>query len=174
MAFWPFKRGAVDIQAENLLATVVEASRQPALYGEGRVPDTLEGRFELMTLHGVLALVRLRAEPGARRLAQQFVDKLFKHFDAGLREASVGDLTVPKRMRRLASDFYGRLDAYAAPLAAGDMAVLEQALTRNLLRDAPGADAAPLARYTADLSARLAGAPVESIGAGTAWGLHSV
>lgn len=174
MAFWPFKRNEADAQAENLLLAVVAASRQPGLYGEGRAPDTLEGRFEVMTLHGALALIRLRGEPQAQGLAQRFTDKLFRHFDSGLREAAVGDLAVPKKMRRLAGDFYGRLEAYAVPLAAGDKPALEGAIVRNLLGGVEADDAGALANYAAALSAQLAGAPVDRIAAPESWRLQSI
>jgi cytochrome b pre-mRNA-processing protein 3 len=137
MAIWPFAPSRASKDADRLLGAVTEASRRPALFGSGRIPDTMEGRFEAMTLNGALALIRLRSEAGAETLSQQFTDKLFRLFDAGLREAGVGDLTVPKRMRTLAGSFYGRLDAYAAPIAAGDAPALEAALSRNAL----GADA---------------------------------
>ncbi|GAM99467.1 ubiquinol-cytochrome C chaperone [alpha proteobacterium U9-1i] len=112
------------------MGAVVQIARQPSFFGAGRAPDTLAGRFELMTLHASLALIRLRAEPALAPLAQAFTDKLFRSFDAGLREDGVGDLTVPKRMRKIASDFYGRLNAYAAGLEGPD-AALATALARN-------------------------------------------
>ncbi len=173
MTFWPFIRSSAKADAANLLNVVIAASRQPSLYGEGRAPDTLEGRFELMTLHGALALIRLRAEPGTRRLAQIFADRLFRHFDSGLREAGVGDLSVPKRMRRLAGAFYGRLAAYSNALESQDHTALEQAVRRNLLNDNAAADAAGLAVYALDLSGRLAKASVEDVVVPATWGLLS-
>lgn len=128
---WPFARSHAQEQADALLTAVQGAARQPALYGPGGVPDTLEGRFELMTLYAALALIRLKNETEAGALAQNFTDKLFRLFDAGLREAGVGDLSVPKRMRRLAGDFYGRLGAYSAAVAAADAPGLASALARN-------------------------------------------
>ena len=116
MSIWPFRRNEAQGGAQRLLEAVARESRRPEFYGPGRVPDTLQGRFELLTLHAALALVRLKASPEAQKLAQNFTDLLFRHIDAGLREAGVGDLTVPKRMRKLAGDFYGRLEAYAAAL----------------------------------------------------------
>src|SRR5262245_29059216 len=130
MPIWPFQRSRADEDAERLLAAVTDASRRPAFFGEDRVGDTLEGRFELMTIHGALALIRLQGEPDAEPLAQAFADHLFSMFDAGLREAAVGDTAVPKRMHKLAGDFYGRLDAYGAALS--DPSALEAALARNI------------------------------------------
>lgn len=162
MSIWPFRRNQAHADAELLLAAIVAASRRPGFYGAGKVPDTLEGRFELLTLHASLALTRLQAAPEAESLAQAFTDKLFRHIDSGLREAGVGDLIVPKRMRRLAGDFYGRLGAYAGAL--GNPAALAEALRRNLLGPAgePGFDA-KVAAYAARLAALQGGAPVSGL-----------
>jgi cytochrome b pre-mRNA-processing protein 3 len=171
MPIWPFQPSRAESEAQGLLDAVTAASRRPAFYGETRVPDTLEGRFELMTLHAALALIRLRAEPGAGPLAQTFTDKLFRFFDAGLREAGVGDLTVPKRMRALASAFYGRLEAYGAALGAGDEALLSQAAGRNVLGDEAAPFATNLAAHARALAARQAGAPIASVSSSEAWTL---
>jgi cytochrome b pre-mRNA-processing protein 3 len=108
----------------------VRKARDPSLFGAGGFPDTLDGRFEALVTFAALALVRLRATPEAAPLAQAFVDHLFRDVDSGLREAGVGDLSVSRRMHRLAGDFYGRLDAYAAAL--GNSQALEAALVRNV------------------------------------------
>jgi cytochrome b pre-mRNA-processing protein 3 len=159
---WPFRRSRADEDADRLLSAVTQVSRQPGFYGEGRTPDTLEGRFELMTLHAALVLIRLKGDPGLEPLSQAFTDQLFRQFDAGLREDGVGDTSVPKKMRKLAADFYGRLDAYARPIEAGDPAALAAALERNILGD--GASFAPvLAAYAAEVTRRQAGAPVEDL-----------
>jgi cytochrome b pre-mRNA-processing protein 3 len=168
MSIWPFKRNQANSDAEQLLAEIVSASRQPAFFGVRKVSDTLEGRFELLTLFAALALIRLRASPEAAPLAQAFTDQLFRHLDSGLREAGVGDLTVPKRMRRLAGDFYGRLDAYAAALQ--DRQALAAAIARNILGE--GADpafAAFLADHARALAARLAEQPVSAMARSGVW-----
>ncbi len=135
MPIWPFQPSRASQDAVRLLEVVTEASRRAALFAAGRIPDTLEGRFEAMALYGSLALIRLRADAGAAPLAQTFADKLFRSFDAGLREEGVGDLAVPKRMQKLAASFYGRLEAYGAAIEAGDSAALAAALGRNVFAD---------------------------------------
>lgn len=164
---WPFRRSRADEDAERLLSTVTAVSRQPSFYGAARVPDTLEGRFELITLNAVLALVRLKASPEAAPLAQSFTDRLFKQFDAGLREDGVGDLTVPKKIRKLAGDFYGRLDAYTSALEAAAPGALQAAIERNLVGPPFAAD---LAAYTAEVTKRQAEAPVERLFRLDGWG----
>lgn len=167
MRIWPFARSSTRVDAEALLGAVQAAARQPRLYGPGRVPDTLEGRFELMALFAILALIRLRRDAEREGLAQLFTDKLFRRFDAGLREAGVGDLTVPKRMRRLAGDFYARLDAYGGPLGDGDQGALTLALARNM--DLDGTFAAELAFSAIATAKAQAAAPVAAMLSGDSW-----
>jgi cytochrome b pre-mRNA-processing protein 3 len=127
----------------------------------------MEGRFEMMTVHGMLAMLRLRADPALTPLAQLFTDRLFSLFDAGLREAGAGDTAVPKRMHKLAGDFYGRLDAYGAALAAPS--ALEGALARNVWRLESHAFAAPLASYVARAAAVKANTPISAMFSAEGW-----
>jgi len=149
MPAWPFSPSRASQDAERLLLQVTNASRNPALFGEGRAPDTLEGRFEVMGLHASLALLRLKQSPEAEPLAQAFVDALFRHLDSGLREDGVGDLAVPKRMHKLAGAFYGRADAYAEALS--EATTLQAVIARNVL-GGQEAFAGPLARHVQHLA----------------------
>ena len=161
------KKSAANEAADRILSAATQAARNPDFYGDGRTPDTFDGRFELATAFGVLALLRLKAAPEADRVAQLFTDKLFRLFDAGLREAGVGDLSVARRMKGLASAVYGRMTAYGA--AMGDEAALAEALGRNIWND-PAAPYAPvLARHLKALHARQSTLPVGAIEEGTAW-----
>jgi cytochrome b pre-mRNA-processing protein 3 len=169
MAIWPFRRSKADLDAARLLTTVTNASRKPAFFGAGRVADTLEGRFELMTLNASLALIRLRADPGVALLAQAFADQLFAQFDAGLREEGVGDTSVPKRMHRMAGAFYGRLDAYAAAIGADDPEALAAALARNVFAAEAHTFAPLLAGYALAAAGLQAPAPVEVLMSAEGW-----
>jgi len=162
---WPFRPSRARADGEKLLAAVTQISRQPVFFGPERVPDTLEGRLEMMTLHASLVLTRLGGDPNMAQLGQAFVDLLFRHFDAGLREAAVGDLTVPKRMRKLASSFYGRHEAYSAALRAEDRAALIAALARNVFGAEPEAApfAARLAEYAQGTVRKQAAAAPEAL-----------
>jgi len=119
-----------------------------AFYADYRVPDTVEGRFDLIVLHLVLLLNRLgrRADAG-RGLGQELFDAFCRDLDANLREMGVGDLAVPKRMQAFAEAFYGRQAAYLAALEAADERVFEKALARNIFPPGDDAGAAQLARY---------------------------
>jgi len=167
MSIWPFHHSRADNDAETLLAAVTQASRRPEFFGEGKVPDTIEGRFELMTVNGALALIRLQADPAVRPLAQAFTDKLFRLFDAGLREAGASDTAVPKRMNKMAASFYGRLDAYSSALS--DLNELEAALARNVWRLESQAFAPVLARYVANAAAAQARAPISAMFEAEGW-----
>ncbi|MFT3726841.1 MAG: ubiquinol-cytochrome C chaperone family protein [Terricaulis sp.] len=169
MSIWPFQRSREDQDAALLLAAVTRASRAPELYGPGRAPDTLEGRFELTTLFASLALIRLKAEKGAGALTQNFADALFSQFDAGLREAAVGDLSVPKRMHKMAGSFYGRLGAYASALGADEH--LAHAIGRNIMSDENAAFAAGLAPRLRALAAKQAASPVADLLTDAGWKL---
>lgn len=166
MPGWPFSPSRARQDAERLLLQVNNASRNPALFGEGRAADTLDGRFELLCLHGALALFRLKDAPEAELLAQAFVDALFRLLDSGLREDGVGDLAVPKRMQKLAAAFYGRADIYAQAL--DDAEALGTLLTRNVLRGDAGF-AVPLARYAQQLAATQSALSWQALLTDDAW-----
>lgn len=118
---------------ERLHGAVVAASRQPDLYGEGALPDTIEGRFESLVLHLVLTLRRLRGlPPPADDVAQDLVDMAFTYLEVALRETGIGDFGVPKRMKKLAQAFYDRTPHYDAALDARDGDALAAELGRRL------------------------------------------
>lgn len=167
MPVWPFKRSKAAVDAERLLEAVTHASRQPSLFGEGRIPDTLEGRFELMALNASLALIRLREAQGVETLAQAFTDKLFRLWDAGLREDGVGDLVVPKKMRKLASSFYGRLSAYGEVLKSPE--ALATVIARNVFASEAHAFAPALAAYAARTAETQASAELDALFTSEGW-----
>nr|WP_205789768.1 ubiquinol-cytochrome C chaperone family protein [Microvirga makkahensis] len=130
----------------TLYARIADASRRPGLYAALGIPDSLEGRFESLSLHMVLSLRTLRElPPPADEVAKDLTDAFFRDMDASLREMGVGDTVVPKRMKKVAAAFYGRAQAYDPALTSADVAELAEALGRNALgSDAP---AMMLARY---------------------------
>ena len=167
MPIWPFHRSRAEADAEALVLAVTAASRRPEFFGEGRIPDTMDGRFELLAVHGVLAMLRLQADPALRPLGQAFTDGLFSLLDAGLREAGTSDTAVPKRMHNLAGDFYGRLNAYGASLS--DPAALEAALARNVWRLESHPFAGALAAYVAKAVRVQSDAPISAMFSADGW-----
>lgn len=105
--------------AERLYAAAVAAARDPALYRDLHAPDTIEGRFELLTAHVILLVERLRAAgSAAAELRQRLFDTYVGHLDGALREMGVGDLAMARRMKSLGGTFYGRARAYDQALAS--------------------------------------------------------
>lgn len=159
--------GHADRQARRLYAIVVEQARQTAFYAAGGVPDTMEGRFDMIVLHLCLVLRRLRGEDGALMRAGQAVFNAFcADMDGNLREMGVGDLAVPKRMKKFGEAFYGRAAAYDEALNAQGDAALRAALVRNVFGDSDAADHADvLARYVRKVDRQLAVLPRETLAA---------
>lgn len=152
-----------------LYTAAVAAARAPYLYAALRVPDTLDGRFDLVGLHVFLLIDRLRrAPPPGPDLAQAVFDAMFSDMDINLREMGVGDLSVGKKVRSMWEAFHGRAAAYAAPLEAGDASGLAAALERNVWRgaDPPAGAAETLARLALAQRAHLAGQGLDQLAAG--------
>jgi len=127
-----------------LYAAAVAAARDPYLYTVLGVPDTLDGRFDLVGLHVFLLIRRLQAEPPpGPALAQSVFDAMFSDMDVNLREMGVGDLSVGRKVKVMWEAFHGRSIAYAQALDAGDDAALRAALVRNVWRGAPPGDGPP-------------------------------
>jgi len=127
-----FKADPVQHAAEFAYRRVVEQARQPRFFTDGGVPDTVDGRFELICLHAFLYLHRLKRErPGSADMGQRFFDVMFLDFDRALREMGTGDLSVGREIRRMAEAFYGRIAVYEQGLAGGGT-MLQPALARNL------------------------------------------
>jgi len=154
---------------DALYARIVAAARQKELYSAWNVPDTPLGRFEMLALHMFLFQHRLRGESGASRdVAQVLIDEFFNDVDHSLRELGIGDMGIPKRMRKLARMYFGRTVSYADALERADAAALAEALARNVR---PGAgewpEAAALAGYVRDAERMLAGQSLEDIHGGS-------
>jgi cytochrome b pre-mRNA-processing protein 3 len=151
----------------SLYDKVVAAARQPRFYAEWGVPDTPLGRYEMMALHMFLFLHRARGAAGLADIAQELTDEFFKDVDHSLRELGIGDVGVPKRMKKLARMFYGRAESYGDAIDRGDRAALMDALSRNIL---PGVetwkDAEAMAGYVAASAAALRNQTDESLVAG--------
>ena len=147
-----------------LYRAIVAAGRDPAWYREGRVPDTLDGRFD--TIAAILSLVLLRLEregEAARRESVLLTEIFVEDMDGTLRQIGIGDMLVGKHVGRIMGALGGRLGAFRAAFA-GERS-LEEAVRRNVFRDAPpdeGAVTAVSSRLRA-LHGRLEAAELESL-----------
>lgn len=127
-----FPRDPHEPDARRLYGLIVGQARAPRFYEDLGVPDSVDGRFELLLLHAFLVFDRLRAEgDDAQALSDSLFALMVYDFDQSLRVSGVGDLGVGPRMKRMGEAFYGRLHAYTTAAATGGDA-LAAALRRNL------------------------------------------
>ncbi|MBI1180549.1 MAG: hypothetical protein GC201_08320 [Alphaproteobacteria bacterium] len=164
-AFTPTPR---QLAANALYNAIVGQARQPAFYVDGGVPDTLDGRFDMIVLHAFLLMRRLRdAGESGELLSQALFDEMFADMDRSLREMGVGDMGIGKRVRAMGEAFMGRVKAYDEGLDRPSPA-LEEALSRNLYR-AGQPEEAQLHRMAVHVRAQnadLAGQPLDALLAG--------
>jgi len=160
-----FRPRAAQEQGRVLYAAAVERSRRPALYADLGAPDTVEGRFEIYTLHVMLLLDRMRGQgAAAARVSQALFDTYLSALDNALREMGVGDLSVGKKMRKLGEAFYGRAKSYESALGAlPDRAPLEALIRRTVLAGSESADSAGLTAYVVAEREGLAAQPLEAL-----------
>jgi cytochrome b pre-mRNA-processing protein 3 len=170
--FARFRRARPDPGIPSALyGAIVAQARTAALYTDLGVPDTVEGRFEMVVAHTALVLRRLaRGDDAARAVGQGVFDVFCDETDDALRALGVKDTSVGKRMRLLAEAYYGRSAGYDAALAAGDAGALAAALGRTVYGGEGAVAAHGLAAYMVASDRALAAAPVERVIAGdVAW-----
>jgi cytochrome b pre-mRNA-processing protein 3 len=144
---WRKLLGGKPDQGESLYASLVEAARAEHFYRDMGVPDTVDGRFDMIVVHMFLMLNALKGDAaGLDTLRQSLTDAFFKDMDRSLREMGVGDLSVGKKVRKMAEAFYGRIAAYADGLKSGENGFSE-ALARNIFADAPNGKPDDLAKW---------------------------
>lgn len=144
--------------AREVYSVIVAKARQPFFYAQLDVPDTVDGRFDMIALHAFLVIDRLaKGDAEAKDLSQRLFDEMFADMDRSLREMGVGDLSVGKKVRTMAEVFYGRARAYGEALSRNDMPALERALARNIFPEAvKAASVSALAAYVSAAARLLA------------------
>jgi cytochrome b pre-mRNA-processing protein 3 len=169
---WPFNhfrkpqappRGTI----EAIYGMIVTQARLPSFYRDLGVPDTVNGRFDLLVLHLWMVLRRFRSAEADANHSQALFDRFCDDMDANLREMGVGDLTVPQRMRAFGEAFYGRVAAYDLALTSGHEP-LAQALCKNILNGEDIEKARRLAMYAETAIASLTGLDEAAL-RGAAW-----
>jgi len=125
-----------------LYRAIVAEGRDPVWYRDGGVPDTVNGRFDVIAAVMALVLLRLEREEGeATRRASTLLTELFiDDMDGSLRQIGIGDLVVGKHMGRLMGALGGRLGAFREALM--DEGAMRDAVRRNLFHEAPPSDEA--------------------------------
>lgn len=151
---------------QPLYRAIVAKGREPAWYREGRVPDTIDGRFDMIASLLALVLLRLEVEGESGKgpsvlLTEIFIDDM----DGTLRQLGVGDYVVGKHVGRMMSALGGRLAAFRAGREAGS---LDEPVSRNIFHESPpSAEALTfVAGGLERFAAALDGAPVASVLAG--------
>ncbi|WP_456734432.1 ubiquinol-cytochrome C chaperone family protein [Bradyrhizobium sp. USDA 3364] len=169
---WPFnhfRRPRVPARStiETIYGMIVTQAREPLFYRDLGVPDTVNGRFDLLLMHLWLVLRRLKPLEGGPELSQALFDHFCIDMDDNLREMGVGDLTVPKRMQAFGEAFYGRTAAYDLALTESEEA-LAQSFCKNILNGQNIDKARELAAYAREAMAALASADLATLTKG-AW-----
>ncbi|SDU06340.1 ubiquinol-cytochrome C chaperone family protein [Stappia sp. ES.058] len=164
MIFGLFRRRTPSQVIATYTAIVAQA-RQPHFYASLDVPDTFDGRFELVMLHTILILERLRGGSEAESaFSQDLFDVFFQDMDGTLREMGVGDVTVPKKVKKMAEAFYGRAAVYSQALKDEGTHSLAEAVDRNLFADGAQPQAAvAMARYIRSAADALEAQPANGI-----------
>jgi cytochrome b pre-mRNA-processing protein 3 len=151
---------------QPLYRAIVANGREAAWYREGGVPDTLDGRFDMIAAILSLVLLRLEAEGERGKGASVLLTEIFiDDMDGTLRQLGIGDYVVGKHIGRMMSALGGRLVALRAGREAGS---LREAVTRNIFHEAPPSEAA-LALVTRGLerfAAALDEVPADEVLAG--------
>jgi cytochrome b pre-mRNA-processing protein 3 len=126
--------GSGDKLSEKLLFWVVAQTRIPNHYEDQGVPDTFDGRFDLLCLHSHLLVRRLVASGDVemKGISKRFTQRLVIEFDRSCRDIGVSDVSVGKHVKRMTESYYGRAVAYEEALISSDDELLTEALTRNL------------------------------------------
>jgi cytochrome b pre-mRNA-processing protein 3 len=169
---WPFnhfRKPRIPLRGtiEAIYGMIVTQAREPLFYRDLGVPDTVNGRFDLLLLHLWLVLRRVKSVKAGTGLSQALFDYFCEDMDDNLREMGVGDLAVPKRMRAFGEAFYGRSAAYDMALTESGEA-FAQALCRNILNGEKIERARDLAAY-AEATMAVLEAVSEAALLGGAW-----
>jgi cytochrome b pre-mRNA-processing protein 3 len=147
---------------ERLYGAIVAAERHVQFYQSMSVADTIEGRFEMIVLHLFLVLNRLKGE-GVEELRQRLTDEFFSDMDRSLRELGVSDVTVGKKVRKIAESYFGRVTVYHKALSASPR-ILEETISRNIYPDgAPDGSTKAMADYFSNAVKLVSTIPLEQI-----------
>lgn len=162
-----FRKNPAADAVYAVYTAIVAQSRQPVFYADWGVPDTVTGRFDMISLHLSLLFRRLRVEKQAgNEFSQALFDLFFKDMDRSLREMGAGDMAVPKKVRKMSEIFYGLMTSLNEAMDRDDRAGVEAVLRRNVYGEGDSAHVADLAAYLFTQYDKLAGQPLADIAGG--------
>lgn len=163
-----FRKNTATEPVYAIYSAIVAQSRQPVFYADWLVPDTVTGRFDMISLHMALLFRRLRAEQGGQKAFSQAVfDLFFKDMDRSLREMGVTDIGIPKKIQKMGNIFFGLLAAMNEAMDRRDSAALAAVLARNIFDEGEGDHVQSLATYMLAQDDVLAAQSADAIMAGT-------
>ncbi|MEL6874698.1 MAG: ubiquinol-cytochrome C chaperone family protein [Pseudomonadota bacterium] len=134
-----FSRENPNIVMQPLYDAIIGEGRQPGWYEVGGVPDTMDGRFDMIAAIFSLVVLRLEQNGDTEQQIAWLTEHFVRDMDGQLRQIGIGDMVVGKHVGKMMGALGGRLGAYREAFAGRQE--LGEVLTRNLYRDeAPGAD----------------------------------
>jgi cytochrome b pre-mRNA-processing protein 3 len=167
MLNWVSKRRRIARTATELYGSIVAAARRPEFYRTLGVPDTIEGRFAMLVIHLFLVIERLsKAHEGAESFSRALIETFITDMDDTMREIGIGDMGVPRRVKKAAAALYERMIAYRTAMAAPGEDELFEALARTAAPGTPNRAFPALVAYMRTASAALASRSEPDIVAG--------
>ncbi len=152
--------------AAKLYGAIVAQARLPVFYQGFGVPDTLEGRLLILSLHLFAVLHRIKAEgPAVRSLARDLTSRFGTDMETVLRETGVGDLAIPKKVKGLVASSAALLQAFEEALAEGDEAIAAT-IAGTFARGPSEAASARLAHYLTEVVRQLQAQSLAALKAG--------
>ena len=159
-----FRKSPAPDAVYAVYRAIVAQSRQPLFYADWGVPDTVTGRFDMISLHIGLVFHRLKGEGNdAAAFGQALFDLFFKDMDRSLREMGAGDLAVPKKVRKMTELFYALMTNINEAIDRGDVPGVEAVLRRNIFAECDATHAGSLAAYLMAQHSALKAQPVPAI-----------
>ena len=131
-----YKNKQLKNTAHEIYGSIVAQSRKPVFYATWNIPDTIEGRFEVLVMHMALFIHRMdQIGPDGASFGQLVAEAFIDDLDGSFREMGVGDLAVPKRMKAASEAYLGRLLTYNGALKNKNRAELVIGISRNMIND---------------------------------------
>ena len=131
-----FKKKKYETISNDIYQKIVKFSRNKIFYTKYKVPDTIDGRFDMLVLITIIVVFRLsKIKEEGIKLSQKIFDIIFKDLDFSLRELGAGDVSVANNMKKLISSYMGRQKIYLKAFKNDDEKFLAMAFKNNIFRN---------------------------------------